>query len=78
MQLQFRSMHPDAMILYVGHAEKWDKVEIDGRIEARDCQVTYRRAGRVLAVATIGRDAESLRAEVKLERQSADDAQRTS
>jgi hypothetical protein len=64
----FWSMHYDVPIRYVGHAENWDNVEIDGRVEARDCRVTYRRAGRVLAVATIGRDAESLRAEVALEK----------
>jgi NADPH-dependent 2,4-dienoyl-CoA reductase/sulfur reductase-like enzyme len=74
----FWSMHYDVPIRYVGHAEKWDKVEIDGRVEARDCRVTYRRAGRVLAVATIGRDVENLRAEVELEAQSADDARRPS
>ena len=74
----FWSMHYDISILYVGHAEKWDKIEIDGRVEARDCRVTYRRAGRALAVATIGRDAESLRAEVEFEGQSADDARRPS
>jgi hypothetical protein len=62
----FWSMHYDVPILYVGHAENWDRVEIDGRIEARDCRVTY-CAGWVLAVATIGRDAENLRAEVELE-----------
>jgi NADPH-dependent 2,4-dienoyl-CoA reductase/sulfur reductase-like enzyme/nitrite reductase/ring-hydroxylating ferredoxin subunit len=63
----FWSMHYDLAIRYVGHAERWDASEIDGQVEARDCRVTYRRAGRVLAVATIGRDVENLRAEVELE-----------
>jgi apoptosis-inducing factor 3 len=54
----------------------WDTIEIDGRVEARDCRVTYRRAGRVLAVATIGRDAENLRAELDLERESSSTDQR--
>ena len=63
----FWSMHYDVPILYVGHAERWDEVEIDGQVEAKDCRATYRRAGRTLAVATIGRDRDSLRAEVALE-----------
>jgi NADPH-dependent 2,4-dienoyl-CoA reductase/sulfur reductase-like enzyme len=63
----FWSAHYDMSILYVGHAERWDKVEVDGQIEAKDCRVTYRRDGRVLAVATIGRDLESLQAERALE-----------
>lgn len=64
----FWSMHYDIPILYAGHAERWDRIEIDGDIEAKDCRVTYRRGGRILAVATIGRDGESLRAELELER----------
>ena len=64
----FWSQHYDVSILYVGHAEKWDKIEIDGQVGAKDCTVTYLRDGRVLAVATIGRDLEALRAEVELER----------
>lgn len=63
----FWSMHYEISILYVGHAEKWDSVEIDGSVDAKDCRATYRRDGRALAVATIGRDLESLRAEVEFE-----------
>jgi nitrite reductase/ring-hydroxylating ferredoxin subunit len=52
----------------VEHAEKWDRIEIDGRVEAKDCMSVYRHADRKLAVATIFRDLESLRAEIELER----------
>ena len=58
----------DFGIAYVGHAEQWDKAEIDGQLEARDCTITYRRAGKKLAVAVIHRDLEGLRAEVEFER----------
>ena len=60
-------------INYVGHAERWDTVEIDGALHARDCAVTYRRGDRTLAVATIGRDVASLRAEVAMELAGAGD-----
>lgn len=58
----------DFNLAYVGYAVKWDQVEIDGRLEARDCTITYRGAGRKLAVAVVHRDLEGLRAEVDLER----------
>lgn len=64
----FWSQHYDVVIAYVGHAEHWDTIEIDGQLEAKDCRVTYCRGGKTLAVATIGRDRESLRTEVELER----------
>ena len=63
----FWSQHYDTQISYVGHAEKWDAVEIDGDLARLDCVIRYARDGRVLAVATIGRDLESLRAEAAME-----------
>ncbi|HEX6879794.1 MAG TPA: FAD/NAD(P)-binding oxidoreductase, partial [Terriglobales bacterium] len=63
----FWSQHYDVPINYVGHAEKWDAIEIDGDVEKRDCTVRYKRAGKTLAVVTIYRDAESLKAEVEME-----------
>ena len=54
-------------IRYVGHAEKWDAVDIDGRLQSKDCTIRYKLGDRILAVATVSRDLESLRAEVTLE-----------
>ncbi len=36
----FWSQHYDVTINYVGHAEKWDVVAIDGTLAAHDCAVT--------------------------------------
>jgi NADPH-dependent 2,4-dienoyl-CoA reductase/sulfur reductase-like enzyme len=58
----------DFGLAYVGHAERWDKAEIDGQLDARDCTIAYRNGGRKLAVAVIRRDLEGLRAEVEFER----------
>ncbi|MCI0467438.1 MAG: FAD-dependent oxidoreductase [Beijerinckiaceae bacterium] len=58
----------DAAIAYVGHAEGWDKAEIDGSLDARDCMISYFRGRKKLATATIGRDLESLKAELEFER----------
>jgi NADPH-dependent 2,4-dienoyl-CoA reductase/sulfur reductase-like enzyme len=63
----FWSQHYDVTINYVGHAESWETLEIDGSLDARDCTVTYKRGGRVLAVATISRDLQSLAAERAME-----------
>jgi apoptosis-inducing factor 3 len=67
----FWSQHYDVPINYVGHAEKWDEIAVEGSIAGRDCLVRYKRGGRVLAVASIYRDLASLQAEVAMERQAA-------
>src|SRR5712672_17113 len=66
----FWSQHYDVPINYVGHAEKWDEIAIDGEIAARDCLLKYKSNGRVLAVASIYRDLASLQAELDMERQA--------
>jgi NADPH-dependent 2,4-dienoyl-CoA reductase/sulfur reductase-like enzyme len=58
----------DFGLAYVGHAEHWDKAEIQGSLERRDCTITYRLGGRKLAVALVHRDLEGLRAEIEFER----------
>jgi NADPH-dependent 2,4-dienoyl-CoA reductase/sulfur reductase-like enzyme/nitrite reductase/ring-hydroxylating ferredoxin subunit len=64
----FWSQHYDVPINYVGHAEKWDEIAIDGDIAAKDCVLKYKSGGRVLAVASIYRDLDSLKAELAMER----------
>jgi NADPH-dependent 2,4-dienoyl-CoA reductase/sulfur reductase-like enzyme/nitrite reductase/ring-hydroxylating ferredoxin subunit len=63
----FWSQHYDVPINYVGHAEQWDKIDIDGEIRSRDCMLRYCRNGKVLAVASIFRDVDSLREELAME-----------
>lgn len=63
----FWSQHYDVVINYVGHAPSWDRIEISGDIDAMDCAVAYFRRDRKLAVATIFRDLDNLRAEVEFE-----------
>ena len=63
----FWSQHYDVPINYVGHAELWDEITIDGDVMSKDCLLRFRRNGRVLAVASIFRDLESLQAEVMME-----------
>ena len=64
----FWSQHYAIPINYVGHAEKWDDIAIEGDIAAKDCVLRYRRGGKTLAVASIFRDKESLEAEIAIER----------
>ena len=66
----FWSMHYDVGLNYVGHAESWDKVEVDGLIGEKDCTVRYLSAGRALAAVTINRDLENLRLEVAMEHEA--------
>lgn len=58
----------DFVLGYVGHAERFDRVEIDGLLAGRDCKLSYSRGGKTLAIAVVQRDLEGLRSEVEFER----------
>ena len=64
----FWSQHYDIPINYVGHAEAWDEVVVEGDLAAKDCLARIKRGGRTLAVVTIFRDLQSLEAETSFER----------
>jgi apoptosis-inducing factor 3 len=64
----FWSAHYDLTIAYVGHAERWDRIDVHGDLPARDATLAYRLGDRTLAVVTIGRDRTSLEAELAFER----------
>jgi 3-phenylpropionate/trans-cinnamate dioxygenase ferredoxin reductase subunit len=64
----FWSVHYDVTISYVGHADTWDRIDVSGDVNARDCAVAFRRGAATLAIATIGRDQASLEAETAMER----------
>jgi NADPH-dependent 2,4-dienoyl-CoA reductase/sulfur reductase-like enzyme len=64
----FWSQHYDVPINYIGHAERWDEIAVDGDVNAKDCVLRYKLKGQVLAVASIFRDVENLQAEFAMER----------
>jgi NADPH-dependent 2,4-dienoyl-CoA reductase/sulfur reductase-like enzyme/nitrite reductase/ring-hydroxylating ferredoxin subunit len=63
----FWTQHYDVAIDYVGHAASWDAIDQAGDPNAHDVIMRFRQAGRTLAVATIFRGQDSLRAEVAME-----------
>jgi NADPH-dependent 2,4-dienoyl-CoA reductase/sulfur reductase-like enzyme len=63
----FWTQQYDLTVRYIGHAEKWDAVEMDGSPQSKDCAATYKLGDSALAVATINRDLQNLRAEAEME-----------
>ena len=64
----FWSAHPGATIRYAGHAEPSDPPTVDGSLERQDAEVRFSRMGRLMALATVGRDLRALEAGVAFER----------
>ncbi len=63
----FWSQHHDVTLGYVGHAERFDRVEIKGSLATRDAHVVYRAGDGAKAVLTIGRDQLALDVEAAME-----------
>lgn len=64
----FWSAHYDTTLCYVGHAERWDTLVVDGDLPAGNATVTMKAFEKTLAVITVGRDVASLQAEFHMER----------
>ena len=63
----FWSQHYDAVLNYVGHAERWDATDLDGSLASREFRLTYKADGVARAVLTMSRDKDSLAAEAAME-----------
>jgi NADPH-dependent 2,4-dienoyl-CoA reductase/sulfur reductase-like enzyme len=63
----FWSAHYDKTVSYLGHAEAWERIDVAGSVAELDCALAFRSGGRTLALATVGRDRASLKAEVAME-----------
>jgi NADPH-dependent 2,4-dienoyl-CoA reductase/sulfur reductase-like enzyme/nitrite reductase/ring-hydroxylating ferredoxin subunit len=68
----FWSAHYDVTIAYVGNAAGFDRVEIHGSLDERRALAAYHAGTRIVAVAAIGLDRESLSIEQAME--AGDDA----
>ena len=64
----FWSVHYDLTINYVGHAERFDRADVVGDLDANDAVIAYRSGPRVAAVTTVGRDHLALEIEAAMER----------
>ena len=63
----------DLSPLYLGHAQRWDEIKIDGDLAKRDCTARYFLGGRVMASVMIGRDMACLEERERMERAVAGD-----
>ena len=63
----FWSKHYDLSVRYTGHAEQWDELTVDGSLAEHTGSVVFRRNDQTVAVASVQRDVDNLKAEVALE-----------
>jgi 3-phenylpropionate/trans-cinnamate dioxygenase ferredoxin reductase subunit len=70
----FWSQHYDTAINYVGHAEEWNDIAVEGDVTKRDFLATFSLKGKTLAIVSMGRDRDSLLAEAAMENMGKGDA----
>lgn len=63
----FWSQQYDVSVSLVGHAPIWDEARVYGDLAAGTAHVVYRGGGRILAVATVGRDHLGLQVEAAMQ-----------
>lgn len=66
----FWSAHYQTIINYTGHADQWDRADVAGSLADGSATVSYWSGDQVLAVATVGRDLDGLRAERAMEQRN--------
>ena len=64
----FWTKHFDFSVRYLGHATDWDDAALEGDLPGKNAAVRFRKNGRDLALATVGRDGAALDAELAMER----------
>jgi NADPH-dependent 2,4-dienoyl-CoA reductase/sulfur reductase-like enzyme/nitrite reductase/ring-hydroxylating ferredoxin subunit len=64
----FWSQHYDVQISYVGYGSGWESTELSGSLAERNATVVFRKGDEIVAVATVGRDRQSLEVELAMER----------
>ncbi|OIQ85171.1 rhodocoxin reductase [mine drainage metagenome] len=64
----FWSQHGDMTVAYTGHAERWDRLEESGDPQRSDYLCRFIAGERVLAVASVGRNLDSLREELAMQK----------
>jgi apoptosis-inducing factor 3 len=67
----FWSQHYDVSLNYVGYAPRYDQVVVDGSLEKHDASLRYFSGGKLLALASLFRDRESLETELAMEESAA-------
>jgi NADPH-dependent 2,4-dienoyl-CoA reductase/sulfur reductase-like enzyme len=66
----FWSVHQGNDLKYVGHAEDFDAPKIEGSLASEDALIRFAEDGRDLAVATVGRNLDGLKAGLAFEKQA--------